>query len=424
VVFDDFGTGSQQTFINVIPRSCKVSLNSYNQADTFDMEFDGKAFPLSPDMLRSAAVQIYMYQTDQLHATDQWPEISRPTLAGLIDRATLDGANEGVVFKCSGRDYTALLMDKEWDPTKRVKMGRDLVSTVQELVDEASQAKRTGRTLTVTFEGGFESPPLLGALHYKASKKRGLTPQNAKNYWDVIYQLCLRSGFIVFVRGFEVVISRPQILQDQAKVDLPKLVYGRNLSSLSVDRKLGKERVPQILVKSYDPTTKTNIQAKFPEQKDAVTTGVGTEKEETKVFTVDGISDERTLKRFAENAYNTLARGESTVSFSTVALKDLDEEHDLLQLRAGSAVAVGFDPFVSDATLHGMSTSERYDRLIGLGYNNKIAMLVAREYDKMSYFRRPFYVKEVVLTWDYKEGIMIEVEAMNFISVPRDEKRA
>lgn len=425
VVFDGFGGGdSDPTVIDVFPRSAKVDLNSYKEADTFELEFDGKALPISPDMIRGAGVQIYLYHTDSLEEDPTlYATADQARLAGLIDKATLSADSSGVTFRVTGRDYTALMLDKQWDPRRRVPVGRPLDTVIQELVDEACQAKRTGRTLTVQFVGSVgEVVPTLGSLHYKKSKKRGLTPQGVKNYWDVIYQVCLRHGFIVYVEGFNVVISRPNVLQENARRVIPKVVYGRNLESLEVDRKLGKERVPQILVRSYDPVTRSPLEARFPAAKDKVTTGIGTERDEVKSFTVPGISDERTLKRIAENAYNSLARGESSVRFSTPALKDLDGVSDLLDLRAGGAVAVGFDPFVSDATLGSLPRNERFDRLIALGYKDKVARLIADEYEKMNYFRRPFYIREASLIYDSDEGIRVEVEATNYIMVQRDEK--
>jgi hypothetical protein len=427
IVFDGFGGGdSDPTIIDVWPKNCKVCLNSYKEADTFDLEFDGKALPISPDMIRGAGIQVYMYHTDSLSEDPQlYATADQARLVGLVDKATLSASATGVTFKVSGRDYTALMLDKQWDPRKRIAVGRPLDLVIQDLVDEASQAKRTGRTLHVKYNGDPQdiALPTLGSLHYKKSKKRGLTPQGVKNYWDVIYQVCLRHGFIVFVRGFDVIITRPNVLQDQARQAIPKLVYGRNLETLDVDRKLGKERVPQIIVRSYDPVTRSPIEAKFPENQDKVSTGIGTEKTESKSFTVPGISDSRTLKKIAENAYNTLARGESTVRFSTPMLTDLSGAYDLLDLRAGSAVAVGFDPYVADATLGPLAVNERYDRLISAGYKDKVARLIANEYEKMNFFRRPLYITEVSLSFDAQSGIRVEVEAANYISVARDEKR-
>ena len=427
IVFDGFGgSDSSPQIIEVIPKDCRVSLNNYKEADTFDMEFDGKLLPISPEQLRSAAVQIYFYGLDNLNASEMESTApDRVTLAGLIDSAELNASKTGVTFQVSGRDYTAILIDKEWDPTRRVPVGRPLDEVVQGLVDEATQKDKIGRTLNVVFKGGIESPPTFGTIHNVKTKKRGFTPaQGGKNYWDVIYNLCMRHGFIVFVQGFDVVISRPNVLIEEARKSIAKVVYGRNLESLNIERKLGKERVPQIVVRSYDSKTRSVIEGRFPESKDKVLTGIGTEKEEVKSYSVPGITNAKILKRIAENAYNTLARGEATGRFATKHLTDLDDEFDLLTLRAGSAVAIGFDPFVPEAILAAMTEGERYSHLVSLGYTDKMAGLIASGFDKINYFRRPFYVREVSLSWSSRDGITIECEVANFIAEARDEKRS
>jgi hypothetical protein len=196
---------------------------------------------------------------------------------------------------------------------------------------------------------------------------------------------------------------------------------------LEIDRKLGKERVPQIICRSYDPTTREAIEARFPTAKDKVTTGIGTIREEAKAFTIPGITDVATLRRCAENAYNTLARGESMIRFTTPVLQAADDKgvlHDLLALQAGRAVSLGFDPYVADAVLQSATTEQRFTHLVAAGLRERVARLIATEYDKINYFKKPFYIREVSLNFDAESGIQIEVEAVNFIAVNRDEKKA
>jgi hypothetical protein len=181
------------------------------------------------------------------------------------------------------------------------------------------------------------------------------------------------------------------------------------------------------VVRSYDPTTKQAIEGRFPESKDAVTTGVGTNKEEVQAFSVPGVTDVGVLKDIAETTYNSIARGEGTIRFSTKHLRDLPdkagEQRDLTKLRAGDPVSIGFDPF-NDDEMRALAPELRERFLVRLGYQPDVARLVATEYERLEQFKRPFYTKEVTLDWSREGGLSVEVEAINFITPKRDDVTA
>jgi len=424
VVFDGFGgDDSEPTVIQIIPKEAQVYLNGYKEADTWELSFDAKALPFSPDIVRALGVEIYMFDAGAVNAdVSAFANFDNLLCAGLADNVKLEYSTQGRVLTCDGRDYTALLLDRQWDPKKKVPHGKKLAATVQELADEAVGSKaHGGRTIQVHFIADAPEPTT-GAVASR-TKKNGKPVQDKTNYWDVIYKMCLREGFIAYVSGFNLYIADPQTLTLQNSKKIRKVAYGWNLSSLNVERKLGKEKTPQIKVTSYSSKQRKTLEAKFPENKDKVTTGIGTEKDEVQTYVIKGIDDITTLKRVAETMYNNLARSESKIVFTTKDLKDLDNL-DLLHLRAGDPVMISFDPF-NDGVLRDITTAEeRYRYLQELGYSRTVASLVAREYDKISQFQRPFYVKEVGVTWSAKDGISFDVEAINFVSVNRDDQTA
>jgi hypothetical protein len=257
--------------------------------------------------------------------------------------------------------------------------------------------------------------------------------KEGSSVWDVIYKLCLSYGYIVFVRGWEVVIAQPQTLTVQNQNKVKRVAYGYDLSSLEVERKLGKEKVPQVVVTSFDPVTRKPIKGTFPVKKDVVSTGIGTKDNESYMMTVHGVRDPVVLKRIAETAYNNLARAEGKVRFKTKDLASLQTvpgaplqagySADLLQLRAGDPIAISWDPY-HDAEMRRLDVNGRRDYMLQLGYPPSIAQLVALEYGKICQFDRPFYVKEANFEYDHRGGVTIDVEALNFISVERDDKAA
>jgi hypothetical protein len=449
VVFDGFGgADSEPTVVDVRPRTATVHMNGYREADTFELDFDASAFPFSPELVRSMGVELHLFQTSGMddEVLDPYQEDESLAIAGLVDEAKYHAGHEGRSFHITGRDYTALMIDKQWDATKRVPVGLPLDVVVQQLVDEASHASKTGRILTVKVVG-TDSVPTLGAVNsresalttagkYRVSKKgklkvpttgkahvhtnkKGVPQKGGSNYWDVIYRLCIRHGFIVFVRGTDVIISTPQTLTEATEGRLRKVAYGRDLRSLDVERKLGKETVPQIEVTSYDPVTMTAISGKWPDKPKEKTTGIGTKSNETRLVVVHGINDPGELTKLAKMYYDNLARAEGSISFTTKDLKDLDG-NDLLFLRPGDPVQLGFDS-LNEEEYRSLDEIARYDKLLSLGYADNVAWLIATEYDKIDQFRQPFYTKDVEFGWDVDDGITISVKALNFVSPGRDD---
>lgn len=450
-VFDGFGGPDNPVVLtDIIPYSVNVHLNSYKEADTWEVIFDAKRFPFSPELLRAAGVEIYLYLKPDQTSPFQWHDPANLVVTGLVDQATLTEDTDGGKISLSGRDYTALMIDRQWDPTESGKAGRvpdgNLREVVQELVDEATGEERTGRTLTVQlFDTDIEPDVTKVAdtvtknkvtipktTKSKSRKKRGVAVKADSTYWDVIYKLCLSYGFIVFVKGFEVWITKPHVLQDIAKTQY-RVAYGRNLESLEVERKLSKEATPQIRIRSYDPKTKKVIEGFYPSSQDIEaqkkgkgtgnksktlfgTTGVGTKKEEFKVYVVPDVKDTKTLDEIAKTTYYTLARGEGVIRFKTPQLTDL-QYADLTKIRAGDSVFIKWDAFKAEQMQDSqLSTEEKVTILLSLGYSYDVAALVASQYAKLDYFRQAFYVKEVNLTWDKDQGCAVDVEAMNFIN--------
>lgn len=437
-ILEGFGGPDNPVVIpDIIPHSVNVSLNSYKEADTWEVVFDAKRFPFSPELIKSAAIEIYLYLKPDQTSPVLWNAPENMISTGLVDNAVLTEDSEGGKVSLTGRDYTALLIDRQWDPVNSGKSGRvedgDLREVVQNIVNEATQFERIGRTLTVDLRDvdnvdvrnvdknvtkkkvttKIKTP----VKKSKSRKKRGITVKADSTYWDVIYKLCISYGFIVYVDGYEVVITKPNVLQDSSQFDY-RVAYGRNLESLEVERKLAKESTPSIIVKSYNPKTKKAIQGQFPAEgaKKTGPTAINTKKDEFKIFTVPDVKDIGTLEAIAKTTYYTLARGEGVIRFSTPHLRDL-ENTDLTRMRAGAAVQIVWDAFKSELMLDKKITSQQKISILrSLGYSQEVATLVAEQYSKLDYFRQPFYVKEVGITWDSKQGCKIDVEAMNFIN--------
>lgn len=470
-LFDGFGSPDETEYMSdILPSSFNVHLNSYKEADTFEVTIDALQFPFAPELLRSAEVSIYAYEAEDGTDNPDWQKPENLLIVGLVDDATLTQAEDGGTISLTGRDYTCLLLDVDWRPTDDKRTGQKasgsngripanlpLDKCVQQLVDEATNADEVGRTLIVELRDADVNPTTgrVAATATKkkvttktgggrsSKKKRGIPVKADQKYWDVIYKLCMSYGYIVYVQGLQVIITRPHVQQAEALGAAHRVAYGRNLTSLSNTRKLSREAVPQICVRSSSDKDGKIREARFPEKKDVVRTGIGTKKDEFKVFTVGDVYDVAQLKEIARTTYYTLARGEGSISFTTAHLRDLPAPRtpddalnriadpsyvgpegsvrSMLTLRPGLPVVIAWDAFnFQIMNNQGIGEEQKISYIMSLGYTYTVAKLVARQYAQLEFFRGPFYCKEVNITWDADNGLEFDVTAVNFINIKRD----
>ena len=447
VVFDGFGPTAKDTppkIIPTLPSDLSIQRNAYNQADGWEITFDADDLPIDPRMVRAGSAEIYLFSTrgieeDRRLTSKQFGQVDEftlghdPMVAGLFDDHGLSYDSSGRWVTISGQDYTALLMEKQFPPTakgrpRRIPVGRKLDVILTELL---AQADTTGRLAFKT--ENLEAGAIPTVKPQTSGQKRGIAVEQDTSYWDVMYKLAIRHGFILFVRGLDVVLTKPQNLKDDQDRRIRRMAWGRNIESLTMDRHLGKETAPNIVIKAYDSSLREPITVDFPighwkkvkvsggkKSKTGKTSSKTiTKTDEYQIIPVYGITDRATLQAMAESLYHQLGIGERTVSFSTKDLTDLSEdEKDLLNLAAGDAVAITFDEFnLNRALLANPKVTEgvKFQHLVDRGFGEAIAQIIAKKYDDLKALDRPMRVREASYTWSVKDGVGVEVQLVDFI---------
>lgn len=441
------GDDSKPLMIQGTPRTASVCRNGYHDADTWSLEFDARALPFDPEIIRSCAVAIYMFTASGLGDRREWAIPDYEMVRGLADDDGIELSDNGQSVTISGRDYTGLLLDKEWDPTKQIPYGIPLDQQVQAIADAAAPpgAALKFRVVWDVEESLFEKlslaggKPKVGAQH-RSTKRKGLWVRPGKTYWDVIYEMTLSCGLNAFVRGEEIIIRAPNTQTTASVAKAPKLVYGRNLMSLNAKRKLTREKVPTIQVVGFDPAV-GQVSAIYPENaNEAAAVGVQLK---TKVAKVDknalgivsseillvnapqGVVDKATLKQIAKARFVSMARAETSYRAETKHLEALDGE-DLLRLNAGDPVSIMFDPFNKEQ-MNSLSVEQRVDHLLDLGYSAQISRYIATYYDRLDQYRAPHYIHSAEYEWAAGEdgaGITIGIESVNYAYEPREAERS
>lgn len=493
VVLDTFGPDeedSEPLVVPVLPKKATIHRNSYRQADSYEIEFDAGDLPFDPRIVRAGAVEIYLFQTDGLEgpgrvlsrkdpladpdqgatkprtatdtlaldvggvaSKDRFTYGNKPMIAGLFDRDSLEMSNDGKWVTINGQDYTAHLASLQWKPNpdgtaRRIPVGKRIDDLVRELLAEADP---TGR-LHVDVRGLEDKDlPIVGAGEVRGSK-RGIPVDQNTTYWDVIYKIAIRVGLIAYVDGLDVVLSRPKTITDKAVSDIKLLTWGKNLEHLTLERELGKEQAPTIVIKAFDPVTRETITVEYPEgqlektrekhvsevkvrgtqtrakttehhkakisaKKHGKTTTTLRRRDEYQVIPIYGITDRASLQRIAENRYHLIGKSERRCIAKTRDLRDM-RDSDMLNLSAGDAVMIDWDEFNRELLSNPELPDEtKVEHLVSRGFNRATAQLVARRYAQLEGLDRPLRVKEATYEYDADNGIDIELELFDFIVV-------
>jgi hypothetical protein len=485
VIFDGFGDtakDSETEVIPVLPKSVKLHRNSYNQADSWELEFDAGDLPIDPTLVRAGAVEIYLFQIEEAEyrvlsrreplaepdpgdlrprdptdtagldlgvaqTRDRFTYGNPPQMAGLFDQDQLSLSDDGKWVRIQGQDYTAHLASLQWKPlpngrARRLPSGKRLDLILRDLLHEADDLDR----LQLEVRGVSEDElPIVGANEV-ATNKRGIPVDQNTTYWDVMYKLAERHGFILFVQGLSVVLAQPRNLGASNAGTVKRMAWGTNLESLELTRNLGKQQSPTIVMRGYDPKTREVVDVVYPEgtfhvqqrlgktgkqshkfkeavkehthvsSKGKVTTTVR-KRDEYEIIPAYGVTDRATLQRMAETRYELLGRAERDVVFRTHDLRDMNES-DILQIVTGDAYLIDWDDFNVEVLANPEMPREAKIRyLVSRGFNESIAGKIADAYAKLQALQRPLRVREATVEYDVDQGVSIEAQLQDFIVI-------
>lgn len=466
VIFDGFGEDardSEPVIIPVLPTEARITRNSYRQADSWELTFDSNDLPIDPRLIRAGAAEIFLFEMpgitddqrvlnratsfentanrkprdaidaiqlelDMLGATKKFTLDQKPQIAGIFDATQLEFSDSGKWVTISGQDYTDFLIKKQWPPlpngrARRIPTGRRLDVILQQVLSDADEEGR----LNLLVEGVKATDlPIVGRNEVRCHK-RGIPVKQNTSFWDVMYKLASRHGFILFVRGLDVVLTKPQNLSEAEEHRIKRMAWGTNLESLELSRELGKEKVPTVVIKSYDPKSGRTLTVDFPvgafkdikrKRRKAGSGGPSIkEDKEYIIIPVFGITDPAALRDMAETRHNLLGRAERKVRFRTKDLRDFND-NPLLDLASGDAVTVGFADFNFELLANDkVSEGKKFDHLVARGYGQAVAQVLSRSYTKLKFLERPLRVREAMYEYSVNDGISVEAELIDFIVV-------
>lgn len=482
VTLDGFGGPDVTITIPVIPKGGSIHRNSYNKADSWDLTFDAGDLPFDPQMVKGGQAEIYLYAVDGINdgtrvlsravptaeastnfkargavetsklekgmrdARTAFTMDAAPQIVGLFDEDSIEMSGGGKWVTLRGEDYTALLQAQQWPPdangrARRIPTGKRLDLIVRDILEMADP---TGR-LSVAVRGTTPiSLPIVG-VNEIVGNARGIPVEQDTKYWDVIYKVVTRHGFVAYVDGLDVVIDVGGNLTDADAGETYLFAWGADIEHLRMSRKMSKGVAPTIVAKGYDIETRKPITVEWPQRGTQIHQRLGksnklttrikppkkkpkrprkpsepapkhtTSTEEYEIITIHGLSSEAALLDAARLAYESRGRAERTVVMRTRDLVDL-RGRGCLQLKSGSPVMIDFQDFNREYILNPeVSEAEKVEYLVRKGYNEAVASQIASRASAIETLARPLRVKDVTMNFSSDEGISIELEAESFI---------
>lgn len=179
----------------------------------------------------------------------------------------------------------------------------------------------------------------------------------------------------------------------------------------------------------YNGRRKKTLVARYPLKKDRVMRAPPGNETNDKwlVVRVSGIEDEKTLRVIAQGVYETIGRREMEVSLTTKNLGSFgggNLDPDALDLKVGDPVDIEVNRDTDAATINAIeekTTTQAAEYLKALGYSPAFATAYAQAATNLG-VPTTFRVRGVSYDWDNEEGIVIDLELVNYIEVRADKQ--
>ena len=199
---------------------------------------------------------------------------------GFVDDIKLSHRGEDRTVTLEGRDLTSLLIDRP-----RVSSGNNAAAPeikknipVDQLINSLLREQFSFNSFKVevppevrqSFGGTL---PQLAQVESKSVLELVANNNQEANYWAIIRAIADAAGLICYVQSksfFEgddefksIILTQPRSLYDTKKY--VQMIYGRNLTSLNMERTTGRQNKFNIQVFVTNPDTKKRIVVDIPE---------------------------------------------------------------------------------------------------------------------------------------------------------------
>lgn len=494
----DESRGSQDglnVIFSTLPLECSIERSPLKDCDTARIKLDFRDVPVDPRIVRACFITISLgtvsaddYAAGMAGQTrddgslrslvkrEPGEELrleSATRFTGFVDRWEVRYGEDGDTVELTCRDVSSVLRDQPlYNGTGKaltIDYAKPLEQAVQDLVD-SFVATRGIRVIHGTptnpadplsvLPPPSKEPPIKvmpkTAKKRKAKQAKAPPKEHNQSLWDHILDVTLALGMVPVMRSFTLYLLEPRVVYADLE-SARRMIWGRNIKSLSFARKLGGQKCETIEVRSPDPSIGRTRWARFPVLKGEPRSGIlgkkgspqpvtsrashisanGTADEKIRVQQVRCITDLKTLELVAEQVFNETGRQEIEGELDTDEIDSLEspEEGDLLRLQSGEALQILVAPPVETADtltadqaarfiratsnlqeLHAQSVATRASYLQSLGISVDTAQRLAEAQEKVRLVST-FRVQHVTIDWSVEEGVSLSVRFSNFVVI-------
>lgn len=459
-----------RTFVfNVIPIHVSVTHNGTRTASQATIDLRFADLPFDPRLVRSCGVEVYIgtVTEDEFFRGSNGGETrdGSELLSTVPDNFTDDSGRQRSTLRFQGwADEWRVEMSEDDEPMTRLectdntrllindqapaKLGIDEKTPIDQAIADYLSNFPQYAGLSVEYRPIGADVPVLSSVLGKTAfaPKLGPAAGSKMTVWDYLTDVCGALGHVVRFEHSTIVIQRARTLyggkfsgrpddpfagrtlSDGTALEARVLVYGRNVESLTLGRKLTKFAPQNIEVRSYSTKNKKTIVARFPSKGDRQKSAPPGDQTDEKwlVLTVTGIEDEKTLRIIAQNAYEQVGRNELTGQVVTRNLGTLgggNMDPDALDILPGDTVEIVVDRNANSTVAQFQKAiDEGRSFLEQLGYGSDIAQAYEEAAQNIG-FPTFYRVRRVALDFNSEsDGITITIEVCNYIEARADKE--
>lgn len=417
----------------------------------------------------------------------------RRTLAitGMVDEWSVSHDSSGSFVEFRGRDLRGALLDTNIATApvgaqllEQLDLSVPIHEVVQQILDQypffqefvvaVNPAEWKDGVVPSPGDAGSTPRHRRGARGTRTARGGAPGAQTDLNFWDLIVRYCYLVGAIPHFVGNELRVRPSRSVFDQARggfdpdtafpfqggaprrldsvsgatlepfLRVRRLVYGRDIESLSFDRKFGGYRKPTVVravscdVGGAGRGDEKILEGVWPPgeageapRRSRASAGGQNDGADVLNVPVPGIVSEDRLQEIARSIFEEIGRGEMGGSCQTKNLTSFggdNQDPDLVSLRPGDGVELHVDtrplgatsPLVSALTDHSRESFERQIAIVAerLGGDQNLArVMVATSRGAIQEMQRFFRVANVKFDWA-DSGIKVAFDFQNYV-VPR-----
>jgi hypothetical protein len=388
---------------------CEVENNNFQQADSCTVTLDWRDTTLDTRALDDGVLTVYMGFADD---NDRWtPTELDVVFIGHVRNPERElGDDSPGILRIEAIDYTGLFLEAKPFGSSGIPLYTDTFRQAwRRICSQTPGAEKLADRL-IPRGGDVNLDVKLGDAVSERFAKLARVPTNPDtDAWSVWLQCVGSLGCISEIELDACIVTTATDLYTE--VDPPVLAWGRNLTRLSESRQ-NVDIKGGVCISTFDPLTGKAIEVFYPPvgskelqrktiaatKKKAKPDSIHAERNKRHFFTLRGVTDRGYLEKIARNVYEQLSRQELSGKLATpepVISRVSGADFNLLQLKAGDAIRVEFDPGQRQYLTELPSRGARFVYLLSQGYERGLADLLAANVEAFSKLGTTFYVDSV-----------------------------